>query len=101
MTVNNIASAARPVPEYLLRKSTFGLHDRAIIITFGTRRLTLLEPVVRGMPLMKDVMAAPYAITSPMNNDIISKSRTIRPLGPDAYHATLLWAVVPGGRGGI
>ncbi len=44
-----------------------------IIITFGTRRLTLLEPVVRGMPPMKDIMAASYD----------------GPLGPNAYYATL------------
>ena len=56
--VNDTASAARPMPEYLLRKPTSGAHDSAIIITFGTIRSTLLEPIVRGMPSMKDIMAA-------------------------------------------
>jgi hypothetical protein len=56
--VNDTASAARPMPENLLRKPTSGAHDSATIITFGTRRSTLLEPVVRGMPSMKDIMAA-------------------------------------------
>ena len=56
--VNDTTSAARPMPEYLLRNPTSGAHDSAIIITFGTKRSTLLEPVVRGIPSMKDIMAA-------------------------------------------
>ena len=55
--MNDSPTASKPIPENLERKLISRAHDSMATIALGINKSNLLDPVVSGVSLMKDIMA--------------------------------------------